>query len=104
MATVIQIKGQPVQIKLTINAMVKFEEATGKSITAIEEDMGIKDMRALFHVCLCSSNYSCTEDEAGEIMGQYIEKFGMDKFGKLLSGAMKDSLGKSKIPEPAQTT
>ncbi len=56
-------------LKLDLNAMVNFEEATGKSLFNFNtKNISTKDIRALLWACLLRDNKDLTLEKVGELV------------------------------------
>ena len=88
--------GKAYNLKLSINAMIMFEDVTGKDISVIEEDTSIKTVRALFYCCLVGGGNQVTIEEAGDILGDVMAEQGADKIGRLLGEVAEQAMGKQK--------
>lgn len=70
------MKGIPIlldkerHLRMTLNAMIQFEELTGKEFTKLKlSEMTIKDMRILLWLCLLWEDPELTEEQAGAMIG-----------------------------------
>ena len=70
------MKGIPIvldkerHLRMTLNAMIQFEELTGKEFTKLKlSEMTIKDMRILLWLCLLWEDPALTEEEVGAMIG-----------------------------------
>jgi hypothetical protein len=70
------MKGIPIlldrerHLRMTLNAMIQFEELTGKEFTKLKlSEMTIKDMRVLLWLCLLWEDSALTEEEVGAMIG-----------------------------------
>lgn len=60
---------KPRHLKLSLNAMIKFQEETGKSLKdGTLEDVTLEDLRALLWACLLHEDKTLTLDEVGEMV------------------------------------
>lgn len=65
------VKGTPItldklrNLRLDLNAMALFEEATGKSVFKIGSDMSARDLRALLWACLRYEDKNLTLESVG---------------------------------------
>lgn len=65
-AVPVPIGGKERHLKLDLNAMASFEEATGKSVFALDvSQLGAKDLRALLWACLLHEDKKLTPEEVG---------------------------------------
>ncbi|MFA5439638.1 hypothetical protein [Dehalococcoides sp.] len=55
-------------LRLDLNAMVAFEEATGKSVFKIGADMSARDIRALLWACLRHEDKGLTLEAVGQMV------------------------------------
>ncbi|AMU86679.1 hypothetical protein [Dehalococcoides mccartyi] len=55
-------------LRLDLNAMVLFEEATGKSVFKIGADMSARDIRALLWACLRHEDKNLTVEAVGQMV------------------------------------
>ncbi len=54
--------------KLTLNAMVKFEEITGKSLAEVGKDMKVKELRTFLWLGLLHEDKTLTEEQVGDLI------------------------------------
>lgn len=80
-------------LKLTLNAMVKFEEATGKSLLK-EADlfkMTATDLRALLWACLLHEDKALTLDQVGDMIDISNINIVAKKLGDAWTAALPES-------------
>lgn len=97
---VLKIKGNNYPLKFSINAMIEFEELSGKSFSQIGDNMSLANIRLLFYVGLKAGGNDVNELQAGMLMNDYVEDNGMEKFGEILSKSAVEALGKNKAKPP----
>lgn len=88
-------------LKLDLNAMVTFEEATGKSLmggTFKSKDMTPRDLRAMLWACLIHEDEALTEQQVGSwiTVSNLMEVTG--KLNEAFEVAMPESEGKQPVP------
>lgn len=85
-------------LKYGVNAFIDFENLLGKPITALGENIGFKELRALLFVGLKWNDKNFTEEMAGEAFDDLLEHFGMEEASAKLVEAMTSALGQSALP------
>ena len=85
-------------LKYGVNAFIDFETMMGKPITALGENIGFKELRALLFVGLKWNDKNFTEEDAGEAFDDLLEHFGMEEASAKLVEAMTSALGQSALP------
>ncbi|SHK48990.1 hypothetical protein [Paramaledivibacter caminithermalis] len=83
-------------LRLGINAICQIEDMTGKTITKLNENLGIKEFRIILYCALKWEDKSLTLDKVGELMDEVIEKKGIDYLNEKLAEVLENSLGGTK--------
>lgn len=88
-------------LKFDLNAMVTFEEATGKSLMKGQlksEDMGPRDVRVLLWACLLHEDETLTERQVGSWITVDNLMAVVEKLNEAFEVAMPESEGKQTVP------
>jgi hypothetical protein len=65
----IEIDGKEYTLMLDLNALIAFEEATGKSAEFLDaKKISLKDMRALYWAALVGSHPEITQEDVGRLI------------------------------------
>lgn len=65
---------KPRTLRYGINALVKVEELTGKSITKLDlNQVGIKDLLIIIYAGLCHEDKDLTIEKVGELIDEYSD-------------------------------
>lgn len=63
---------KPRTLRYGINALVKVEDLTGKSITALDlSHVGIKDLLIIVYAGLCHEDKTLTLEKVGDLIDEY---------------------------------
>ena len=89
---------------LDMNAMVAFEEASGKPIHSIGQDMSMKDMRALMWACMLAEAPDITPQEVGRLIHPNNLMAVADKIGKLYHESMPEEEDVPDVDDTAAKT
>lgn len=75
-------------MKIDFNAMCEFEKLTGKSLQSLykTKNFAMNDIRAIVKGSLGLDE----EEEAGDIIVEYVKENGFDKFSNLFSQKMEE--------------
>ena len=80
-------------LKFDINAIIRFEEIAGKGIQDMNQS-SLKDLRTMMYCGLCWEDKSLTEEEAGTIMQEVLQEYGMEYLGGRIEKAIQEGFGK----------
>jgi ABC-type Zn uptake system ZnuABC Zn-binding protein ZnuA len=89
-----------------MNAMVSFEEATGKSILKgfDKENMGVKELRALIWCCLLHDDEGLTQKNVGSWIDIDNMAEVQEKFMEAFTAAMPDGSAQAEEGEEKKET
>jgi len=92
-------------LKFTTNSIVLLEEALGKSVNKIGDDVGVKELRAMIWAGLQHNHPEITLDKVGEIIDEIGTEYGFDRINEAISFAFPEDVGgnDSKKKEPVTT-
>ena len=84
-------------LRFGTNAIIEFEELSGKPITVMDTDrMGFKDIRIMFYVSLVHEDKDLTFEKVGDLMDIGLQKYGMDGLMQKIEEAFNLALPEQK--------
>lgn len=99
--TTVQIElDKPRTLKLTLNAMIRFEKDTGKSFFQANKDMSIEELRKVFWLCLLHEDPDLTEDQVGEMIHLGNLQYVSEKLFSLVGESMPEGAGGTTTEPP----
>ena len=90
----IEINGKSYVLKLTLNALVNFEDASGKAMNDLD-DLTMREMRLLFHEIFKAGGSRMDLEETGDLVTDYIGQNGMEVLTETLKEVLDKFTGKS---------
>lgn len=89
------------RMALDLNAMVAFEEATGKQVQELGAGMSMSDMRVLLWACLLTDDPDVTLEQTGA----FIHIKNLEKVSGILQNLYTDSAPDTKdLPDASEET
>lgn len=88
-------------LRYGINALCQMEEMLGKSVTKLQEEIGIKEFRIMLYCGLVWEDNTITLEKVGDLMDEAISDKGIEYINGKVSEALELALGvkKKKIQE-----
>ncbi len=94
---------KPRLLWLNFNAMVKYEEQTGKNVFKSMSDPSVTDLRALIWACLLHEDPKLTIETVGEFINMGNMEQVMDKLMEAWVAASPDKTEKNEVNLPNGT-
>lgn len=89
-------------MRLGFNQLVELEDTLGRPITELNNNIGIKDMRAILYVALKQDDPTLTLDQTGDIIDEIIEKNSIEYLTTKLTEVMEQSFGNSNASQSVE--
>ncbi len=86
-----------IQLRFGFNQLVELEDTLGKPLTELDNNIGIKDMRAILFVALKKDDPTLTLEQTGDIIDDVIEAKSIEYLTQKLAEVMELTFGKKKV-------
>ena len=99
--TTVELDGTTYTMAFDLNAMVQFEEATGKSLInrAEGDEFSAKELRALLWACLAGDSPSLTLEEVGMMITPYNMAEVSGKISEMMQANLPEGGGGAPKPK-----
>lgn len=94
---ILEIDGNSYVLKMTLNALILFEDLSGKNFSTLEDnEMSMSDLRTLIHAMFYGGGSKHDQLKSGDLATILIEEQGMEAFTEILREVMENFSGNAK--------